>query len=119
MDRERCDASQGAQVCSSRVARGGSQGADESIYAQKKDKLSVEDRCVLWGTRIVLPPQLRAKIIDEIHKGHLDIGRMKSFARSLVATVECRLGKKSTPLSDMPENEKDATQGSSTVVEMA
>ena len=35
-----------------------------------------------------------------------------------MATVECRPGKKSTTLSDMPENKKDATKGSSTVVGM-
>ena len=55
-----------------------------SPYAQRKDELSVEDGCVLWGTRVVVPPQLRAKVIDEIHEGHPGIGRMKSFARSYV-----------------------------------
>jgi transposase InsO family protein len=36
-----------------------------------------------------------------------------------MATVECRPGKKSTTLSDMPENKEDTTKGSSTVVGMA
>ena len=55
-----------------------------SPYAQRKDELSVEDGCVLWGTRVVVPPQLQAKVIDEIHEGHPGIGQMKSFARSYV-----------------------------------
>ena len=53
-------------------------------YATRKDELSVEDGCVLWGTRVVVPPQLRSRVIDELHEGHPGIGKMKSFARSYV-----------------------------------
>ena len=53
-------------------------------YVSKKDELSVEDGCILWGTRVVVPPQLRSRVLDELHEGHPGIGRMKSFARSYV-----------------------------------
>lgn len=53
-------------------------------YLQRKDELSVEDGCILWGTRVVVPPQLRSRVLDELHEGHPGIGRMKSFARSYV-----------------------------------
>ena len=55
-----------------------------SPYFQRKDELSVEDGCILWGVRVVVPPQLRAQVLDEIHEGHPGINRMKSFARSYV-----------------------------------
>lgn len=55
-----------------------------SPYFQRKDKLSVEDRCILWGVRVVVPPQLRAQVLDETHEGHPGINQMKSFARSYV-----------------------------------
>ena len=55
-----------------------------SPYMQRKDELSVEEGCLLWGTRVIVPPQLRAKVIEEIREGHPGIGRMKSFARSYV-----------------------------------
>ncbi len=53
-------------------------------YNQRKDELSIEDGCVLWGTRVVIPPQGREKILSELHQGHPGISRMKSLARSFV-----------------------------------
>ena len=53
-------------------------------YNKRKEEISVEDGCLLWGTRVIVPPQLRSKVVDEIHEGHPGISRMKSFARSYV-----------------------------------
>lgn len=53
-------------------------------YTRRKDELTVEQGCLLWGLRVVVPPQLRTRVIDEIHEGHPGISRMKSFARSYV-----------------------------------
>ena len=53
-------------------------------FARRKEELSVEDGCLLWGTRVIVPPQLRTRVIDEIHEGHPGINRMKGFARSYV-----------------------------------
>ena len=60
------------------------EGDELKPYAVRKDELSVEDGCVLWGTRVVVPPQLRSQVIEEIHEGHPGMRRMKSFARSYV-----------------------------------
>jgi len=59
---------------------------DEQVkpYTNRKGELSVEDGCILCGTRVLIPPQLRSKVLDEIHEGHPGICRMKSFARSYV-----------------------------------
>lgn len=33
-------------------------------YFQRKEELSAENGCILWGARVVVPPQLRAQVLD-------------------------------------------------------
>jgi len=33
-------------------------------------ELSVEDNCILWGNQVVIPPQGRQQLLDEIHLAH-------------------------------------------------
>ena len=54
------------------------------LYFQRREELSIEDGCILWGVTVVVPTQLWAKVVEEIHEGHPGIGRMKSFARSYI-----------------------------------
>lgn len=53
-------------------------------YSQRQTELSLHDGCVLWGSRVVIPPPGRERILDELHEGHPGISRMKSLARSFV-----------------------------------
>ena len=53
-------------------------------YFNKRSELSVEDGCVLWGTRVVVPPQGRSKIITELHEADPGESRMKALTRSYV-----------------------------------
>ena len=53
-------------------------------YFTKRSELSVEDGCVLWVTRVVVPPQGRSKILSEPHEAHPGELRMKALARSYV-----------------------------------
>lgn len=53
-------------------------------YEKRKDELSVQDGCVLWGARIVIPPQGRQKIISELHESHPGISVMKAISRGYV-----------------------------------
>lgn len=41
-----------------------------------------EGKCLMWGYRIVIPPNLRPSLLRELHKNHLGIVKMKSIARS-------------------------------------
>ena len=52
-------------------------------YASRRDELSVQDGCLLWGMSVV-PALARDKILDELHDGHPGISRMKILARSVV-----------------------------------
>ena len=58
---------------------------DLSQFFAKKEELSVHEGCILWGTRVVVPPQGRELIMQELHEGHPGICRMKSLARMFVS----------------------------------
>ena len=32
-------------------------------FTRREGELSVEDGCLLWGTRVIVPPQLRSKVV--------------------------------------------------------
>ena len=59
---------------------------DEQLhpYAQRSMEISAQVGCLLWGSRIVVPPQGRVQILGELHTSHPGISRMKAFARSYV-----------------------------------
>lgn len=53
-------------------------------YAKRKTELSLQDGCIFWGSRIIIPPPGRSQIVEEIHETHPGVSRMKSLARSCV-----------------------------------
>ena len=58
-------------------------GLPESIrpYYNRKDELTVEQGCVLWGIRVVIPEQFRERLLNQIHEEHPGICKMKALAR--------------------------------------
>ena len=59
-------------------------GEEFQPYFKKKLELSVEDKCLLWGNRIVVPPAGREEVLQLLHDGHPGITKMKALARSVV-----------------------------------
>ncbi|CAI5640403.1 unnamed protein product [Oreochromis niloticus] len=53
-------------------------------YAKRQQELSVQDGCILWGSRVIVPPPGWSQIIEVLHEAHPGISRMKSLARSFV-----------------------------------
>ncbi len=53
-------------------------------YWLKRTELTIESGCILWGVRVLIPARLRERVLDELHRGHQGIVRMKSLARSHV-----------------------------------
>ena len=49
-------------------------------YFNHRTELRVEDGCLLWGDRVILPPQGRAKAIAVLHEAHPGISRTKALA---------------------------------------
>ena len=57
-------------------------GNECAPYMRRKDELSVEQGCLLWGCRVVIPAPCRETLLDECHDCHPDIVRMKTLACS-------------------------------------
>ena len=53
-------------------------------YFNRRNELSCEQGCVLWGSRVIIPQKLRDRVLDELHWEHPGICSMKAIARSYV-----------------------------------
>ena len=53
-------------------------------YIKRMDELSIQDGCVMWGDRVVIPQAGREKVLKILHDGHPGILRMKRIARGVV-----------------------------------
>lgn len=53
-------------------------------YWLRRHELSVEDSCLLWGRRVVIPDALQHVILTELHECHPGMCRMKALSRSFV-----------------------------------
>ena len=51
-------------------------------YFNRRHELSIEQGCLLWGLRVIIPPSLRSRVLEELHREHPGVSRMKSIARS-------------------------------------
>ena len=58
--------------------------AEFKPYQSRLKELSTLDGCVLWGARVVVPPQGRAAVLDELHETLPGCTRMKALARSYI-----------------------------------
>ena len=67
------------------ILRGWPNGENDpkfAAYRVRKEELSVQGGVVLWGSRVVIPPQGRDYVLRELHSGHPGVSRMKALARS-------------------------------------
>ena len=53
-------------------------------YPIQKDRLSIDADCLLWSSRVTIPPKLHGKIISELHNVHPGKVTMKVIARAHV-----------------------------------
>ena len=53
-------------------------------YFLRKNKISVHQGCLVWGLRVIVPSELRGKILHELYEGHQGLVKMKALARSCV-----------------------------------
>ena len=53
-------------------------------YFRRRTELSLQDGCLLWGSRVVIPPSLRDNVLRLLHDGHPGIAGMKRLARCSV-----------------------------------
>ena len=86
-----------------------------SPYSTHSTELSVLDGCILWGSRVVVPPQGQQAVLQELHSAHPGMMRMKALARMYVwwpglendieETIrlcdECQLNQSNPPLAPL------------------
>lgn len=53
-------------------------------YYRKRDELNIEEGCLMWGHRMIVPESLRAAILKELHSTHMGVVKMKSTARGFI-----------------------------------
>ena len=49
-----------------------------------KDSLTVDAGCLLYGSRVVIPPRQQARLLFELHCTHMGVVKMKSLAREYI-----------------------------------
>ena len=57
---------------------------DFGPYKCRESEHSSQGGCVLWGPRVVVPPQGRAVVLRLLHSGHCEESRTMSFAKRYV-----------------------------------
>lgn len=53
-------------------------------YFNRRHELSIENDCLLYGNRVIIPYQLRENVLELLHNQHVGVVRMKMLARSEV-----------------------------------
>ncbi|KAL5509164.1 hypothetical protein EMCRGX_G004476 [Ephydatia muelleri] len=51
-------------------------------YWTRRNELTVEGDCLMWGIRVVVPAKLQEHVLQELNKEHPGASRMKALARS-------------------------------------
>ncbi|XP_041962465.1 uncharacterized protein K02A2.6-like [Alosa sapidissima] len=59
-------------------------GEEMSPYLLRRHDLTIQQGCLMWGVRVVVPPKLHPRVLEELHLAHPGVVRMKSLARSYV-----------------------------------
>ena len=58
-------------------------------FKQRYKKMSIEEGCLMWSLRAVIPLSLRSRVLQELHESHTGTSRMKSLARMNVRWPNC------------------------------
>ena len=53
-------------------------------FFNRKEELSVQGGCLLWGSRVIVPTQGRSLVLQELHQSHPGVSRMKALARMFI-----------------------------------
>ena len=49
-------------------------------YFTQRHELTADQGCVLWGMRVIIPPSLRNRLLQELHEEHPGIVAMKAIS---------------------------------------
>ena len=96
--------------------------SDEALkpYFTRKDELSVQDGCLLWGNRVVVPPKERARVVEELHETHWNLP-YEGVGEKLcvVAKNGCRLRAEGSAVQSLPGKQEVTARSPFTSLGMA
>ncbi|XP_055524749.1 uncharacterized protein K02A2.6-like [Wyeomyia smithii] len=72
----------------------------------RRDSLLIVQGCIMFGDRVVVPNRFRKRILQQLHRGHPGMERMKSLARSFVPCAEAAKSPRKTDLESWPISSK-------------
>ena len=92
-------------------------------YVRRKDELSTEGGCVLWGSRVIVPTKGRRRALEMLHEAHPGIVRMKSLARGYMwwpgmdseiescvkQCTDCQMSRKEPPVPPLHPSDNAST----------
>ena len=55
--------------------------SEMKVFWSKRNELSVDSGCLMWGSRVVIPIKMREDILKMLHSTHMGMCSMKSLAR--------------------------------------
>lgn len=58
--------------------------SEMQAFWRRRDELSIEQDCLTWGNRVIVPKSLQPDVLSLLHDGHPGMTRMKMLARSYV-----------------------------------
>ena len=53
-------------------------------FWNRRNELSLENGCLLWGRRVIVPFRFQKRLLEELHECHPGMCRMKALARSFL-----------------------------------
>ncbi|XP_048775245.2 uncharacterized protein K02A2.6-like [Ostrea edulis] len=53
-------------------------------YFTRRNEISIYQGCLFWGIRVIIPQNIRSRVLEELHEGHSGIVKMKTVACILV-----------------------------------
>ena len=56
--------------------------SDLQSFWSRRDELSLQGGCILWGIRVVIPSQFRSILLGQLHLEHVGSTRMKQLAHT-------------------------------------
>lgn len=64
-----------------RALQTGNEVPNEDRFNLSQEEFNVQNGVIMRGFRVVIPPSLRVKVLNQLHLGHFGINKMKAIAR--------------------------------------